>query len=341
MADAGVFVTRLIPHKGPKMISEAANAEVWPDELPPAYDVLKGKIMGIEGLLCLLSDRIDGPLMDAAGPSLKVISQMAVGVDNIDLAAATARGIPVGHTPGVLTDATADFTWALLMAAARRVVEADRFTRQGRWKTWGPTLLLGADVAGATLGIIGLGRISRAVARRARGFEMRVIYHDPQRYEDLEKALSLSYVELDPLLQESDFVTIHSWLSKETYHLFSEPQFERMKPTAVLINTARGPIVDPQALYIALKEGWIACAALDVTDPEPIERDSPLLSLDNLILTPHIASASLHARTKMATMAAENLIAGLNGEVLPHCANREVYHRKELNEGLSQADNAK
>lgn len=325
MTKASVFVTRLIPHQGLEKILEVVHAEVWPEELPPSYEVLKNKVKGIHGLLCLLTDRIDGPLMDAAGASLKVISQMAVGYDNIDLTAATSLGIAVGHTPGVLTDATADFTWALLMAAARRVVEADQFTRLGRWKTWGPTLLLGAQVAGATLGIVGMGRIGQAVARRARGFEMRVIYHDPQRHADLEKALALHYVEMDQLLQESDFVTIHTWFSKETYHLFSEPQFKLMKPTAILINTARGPIVDLQALYKALKEGRIAYAALDVTDPEPIEMDNPLLGLDNLIITPHIASASLQARTKMATMAAENLIAGLKGERLPYCANPEVY----------------
>lgn len=325
MTKASVFVTRLIPHQGLEKILEVVHAEVWPKELPPSYEVLKNKVEGIDGLLCLLTDRIDGPLMDAAGASLKVISQMAVGYDNIDLTAATSRGIAVGHTPGVLTDATADFTWALLMAAARRLVEADRFTRHGRWKTWGPTLLLGAQVAGATLGIVGMGRIGQAVARRAKGFKMRVIYHDPQRHADLEKALALHYVEMDQLLQESDFITIHTWLSKETYHLFSEPQFKLMKPTAILINTARGPIVDLQALYKALKEGRIAYAALDVTDPEPIEMDNPLLGLDNLIITPHIASASLQARTKMAIMAAENLIAGLEGERLPFCANPEVY----------------
>lgn len=325
MTKASVFVTRLIPHQGLEKILEVVHAEVWPEELPPSYEVLKNKVEGIDGLLCLLTDRIDGPLMDAAGASLKVISQMAVGYDNIDLTAATSRGIAVGHTPGVLTDATADFTWALLMAAARRLVEADRFTRHGRWKTWGPTLLLGAQVAGATLGIVGMGRIGQAVARRAKGFKMRVIYHDPQRHADLEKALALHYVEMDQLLQESDFITIHTWLSKETYHLFSEPQFKLMKPTAILINTARGPIVDLQALYKALKEGRIAYAALDVTDPEPIEMDNPLLGLDNLIITPHIASASLQARTKMAIMAAENLIAGLEGERLPFCANPEVY----------------
>jgi glyoxylate reductase len=325
MTKPRVFVTRIILHEGLKIISAAAHAEVWQDELPPSHEVLEEKVKGIDGLLCLLTDRIDGPLMDTAGDSLKVISQMAVGYDNIDLAAATSHGIPVGHTPGVLTDATADFTWALLMAAARRVVEADRFTRQGRWKTWGPTLLLGPQVAGATLGIIGLGRIGQAVARRAGGFEMRILYHDTQRRAELEKTLSLHYVGLNQLLQESDFVTIHTWLSKETYHLFSEPQFKRMKPTAVLINTARGSIVDPLALSRALKEGWIAYAAVDVTDPEPIEMDSPLLGLDNLIITPHIASASLQARIKMATMAAENLVAGLKGERLPHCANPEVY----------------
>ncbi len=325
MSRRKVYVTRRIPKPGLEAIQDVAEVDVWPDELPPPYDVLMDKVVGLDGLLCLLTDRIDSALMDAAGDSLKVISQMAVGYDNIDLMAATERGIPVGHTPGVLTDATADFTWALLMAAARRIVEADRYTREGRWKTWGPMLLLGQDIAGATLGIVGLGRIGQAVAKRAQGFGMRLIYHDIRRWPDAEDSLGIEFREFNNLLKESDFVSIHTWLSEDTYHLFSQEEFQLMKHSAILINSARGPIVDPDALYQALNDGEIAYAAIDVTDPEPIQMDSPLLELDNIIIAPHIASASLQTRNLMATMAAENLIAGLNGEKLPHCANPEVY----------------
>ena len=325
MSKLKVFVSRIIPPKGLDMVSAAAEAEIWPDELPPSYEVLLEKVRGVDGLLCLLTDRIDANLMDAAGSSLKVISQMAVGYDNIDIAAATERSIPVGNTPGVLTDATADFTWALLMAAARRVVEGDKFTRDGLWKTWGPTLMMGPDITGATLGIIGFGRIGQAVAHRAAGFEMRILYHnDVHRYPDLEESLGVEYVEINDLLRQADFVTIHTPLTEATHHLIDNTQFQLMKTSAVLINTARGPVVNPDALYKALKEGEIAYAALDVTAPEPIPMDNPLLELDNIIIAPHIASASIQARTKMATMAATNLIAGLRGEPLPNCANPEV-----------------
>jgi len=254
-----------------------------------------------------------------------VISQMAVGYDNIDIQAATERGIPIGNTPGVLTVATADFAWALLMAAARRVVEADKFTRDGHWKTWGPTLRMGPDIVGATLGIVGLGRIGQAVLQRAQGFQMRTIYHDIQRRPDIEETMGVEFASFDSLLQESDFVSIHTVLSDDTHHLFGEKQFNLMKPSGILINTARGPIVEPIALYSALHEGKIAYAALDVTESEPIHADDPLLELENIIITPHIASASKYARTKMATMAAENLIAGLKGEDLPNCVNPEVF----------------
>jgi len=328
MSKSKVFITRLIPGPGLEMIQEATHTDVWQEEIPPPYEVLLEKIQGLDGLLCLLTDRIDRNLIQSAGDSLKVISQMAVGYDNIDIQAATDHGIPVGHTPGVLTDATADFTWALLMASARRVVEADKFTRDGRWVTWGPTLLMGADVEGATLGIIGLGRIGQAVAQRAKGFNMRILYYDPQRKEALEDTLGVTYSEFNGLLSQADFVTIHTWLSEDTYHLFSTEQFKLMKKSAILINCSRGPIVDQKALYHALKAGEISYAALDVTDPEPIPMDDPLLSLDNIVITPHIASSSLFARTKMASMAVENLIAGLRGERLPNCANPEVYKDK-------------
>lgn len=254
-----------------------------------------------------------------------MISQMAVGFDNIDVSEATARRIPVGNTPGVLTEATADFTWALLLAAARRVVEATAYARSGRWTTWGPKLLLGADVNGATLGIVGLGRIGQAVAKRAGGFGMRLMYFDRRRKPELEEALGIEYAAFEELVAEADFVSIHTTYTEDTRHLFSDAEFKRMKPGAILINTARGPIVDREALYRALKANAIGAAALDVTDPEPIDPSDPLLELDNLIVTPHIASASRYSRGRMAQMAADNLLAGLNGERLPNCVNPEVY----------------
>lgn len=324
MGKPRVFVTRVIPEKGLAMVTEFCEADVWQDELPPPREVLLERVRGVDGLLCLLTDRIDGEVMDAAGPGLKVISNHAVGVDNIDLEAATARGIPVGNTPGILTDATADFAFALLLAAARRVVEGERFVRAGKWKTWGPSLLLGVDVFGATLGIIGYGRIGQALARRAAGFNMRILYFDPS-FPQSNPALPGAAVDLETLLRQADFVSLHTPLTEQTYHLIDKRALDLMKPTAILINTARGPVVDPQALYQALKERRIFAAALDVTDPEPIPLDSPLLELDNLIIVPHIASASRSTREKMATMAAENLIAGLRGERLPNCVNPQVY----------------
>jgi glyoxylate reductase len=225
----------------------------------------------------------------------------------------------------VLTDATADFAWALLMAAARRVVEGDKFTRAGKWQTWGPIDFLGPDVTGATLGIVGFGRIGQAVAKRAQNFDMRIIYHDPNRQPYAEQAYHAEYADLDTVLKAADFVSLHTTLSPDTYHYIDDAKLKLMKPSAILINTSRGPVVDPAALYRALRAGTIAYAALDVTEPEPIKLDDPLLTLDNIIIAPHIASASFTARNKMATMAAANLIAGLNGERLPNCVNPQVY----------------
>lgn len=320
-----VYVTRVIPEAGLEMIRATSEAEVWEGKTPPPYEVLLEKVAGLDGLVCLLTDRIDAELMDAADGSLRVISQMAVGYDNIDIAAATERGIPVGNTPGVLTDTTADFAFTLLMAAARRVVEGERYIKEGKWVTWGPTLFMGQDIHDATLGLVGLGRIGQAMARRARGFGMRVIYTDPTVDKAEAKELGAEPRELDDLLAESDFVSLHVPLTPETKHLMGKREFELMKPSAILINTARGPAVDPRALYEALKEGEIAYAALDVTEPEPISVDDPLLTLANCLIVPHIASSSLATRSRMATMAAENLEAGLNGEELPHCVNPEVY----------------
>jgi len=299
-----VFVTRKLPEPAQTRLLDAVDAEVWPEELPPSKDVLLEKVAGVDGLLCLLTDPVDGEVMDTAGPQLKVISNCAVGVDNIDLAAAAQRGIPVGNTPGILTETTADFAFALLMAAARRVVEGDAYVRAGKWQTWGLTLLLGQDIYGATLGLVGFGRIGQAVARRAAGFGMRILFYDPT-YSTTPDAPTAEQVDLETLLAESDFVSLHTPLNESTYHLIGADAFARMKPSGMLINTARGGVVDPAALYTALKEGQIACAALDVTEPEPIPPDDPLLTLDNLIIAPHIASASQATRLKMAQMAVE------------------------------------
>ena len=318
------FVTRIIRDKGLDLVKEACQADIWPEELPPSRDVLLERVRGVDGLLCLLTDRIDAEVMDAAGPGLKVISNHAVGFDNIDVAAATERGIPVGNTPGILTDATADMAFALMMAAGRRVVEAEKFLRAGKWKTWGPSLLLGKDFAGATLGIVGFGRIGQAVARRATGFAMRVLFYDPSaspHHPDLNAVST----DLDALLRESDFVSLHVPLTPETHQMVDADFLTKMKPDAVLVNTSRGGVVDQTALYKTLKEDRIFAAALDVTDPEPLPLDSPLLELENCLIVPHIASASVKSRDMMAFLAAENLIAGVKGEKLPHCVNQEVY----------------
>jgi glyoxylate reductase len=292
-----VFVTRRIPAKGLDLVLQGCNARVWPEPLPPSRQVLLEHVRGIDGLLCLLTDRIDDEIMDAAGSQLKVISNHAVGYDNIDVPAATRRGIPIGNTPGILTETTADFAFALLMSAARRLVEGHQNVRSGGWKTWDPLFLLGVDIYGATLGIVGFGRIGQALARRAAGFNMRILFYDPTPPAPAEAAqLNARSVDLDTLLAESDFVSIHTSLNPQTYHLFDHRLFARMKPSAILINTARGPVVDQQALYEALSGGLIAAAAIDVTDPEPIPLDSPLLTLDNLLITPHIASASRATR---------------------------------------------
>ncbi len=322
-----VFVTRRIPQKGLELIQEAVDLEIWPGELPPSRDELLTSIREVEGLLCLLTDSVDADVIDAA-ENLRVISNYAVGFDNIDIEAATQRGIPVGNTPGVLTETTADFAFVLLCTAARRVVEADRYVREGRWRTWGPRLLLGVDLWGATLGIVGYGRIGQALAKRARAFQMKILFTDSDKHEipDNEAGM-LQQVDLETLLREADFVSLHTPLTEETTHLMNRDRFALMKPAAVLVNTARGAVVEPHALYHALLDGVIAAAALDVTDPEPLPGDHPLLQLDNLIVTPHIASASVAARDRMAVMAANNLLAGLRGERMPDCVNPQVYDK--------------
>jgi len=258
---------------------------------------------------------------------LKVVSNMAVGFDNVDVTAATRHGIPVGNTPGILTDATADFAFALLMAAGRRVCEAAQYLLDGKWQTWGPSILLGADFRGATLGLVGFGRIGQAMAKRAAGFEMRVLYYDPSA-QPVPGLNAQPVQDLDELLAQSDFVSLHVPLTEKTRHMVDAAFLSKMKPNAILINTSRGAVVDQTALYEALSKEQIRAAALDVTDPEPLPLDDPLLSLDNCLITPHIASASHHTRTQMAEVAAQNLLLGLQGKPLLHCVNPQVYEEK-------------
>lgn len=324
MTHPKIFVTRLIPDLGLDLLRQHfPTLEVWTHDLPLTREQLLEKVRGVDGLLCLLTERIDAELMDAIGLQVKVISSMSVGVDHIDLAEATRRGIPIGNTPGVLTDATADQAFALLLAAARRISEAERYVRAGKWATWTPSLLLGVDLVGATLGIVGFGRIGQAVAKRAQGFDLRVIYHDLTA----EPAYGAQPVDLDTLLHESDFISIHVPLTKNTHHLVDADFLSKMRPNAVLVNTARGGVLDQTALYNALKSNQIFAAALDVTDPEPLPMDSPLLQLENCLIVPHLGSASKRTRDQMSLLAAQNLIAGLNGERLPHCANPDVYKK--------------
>ncbi|NPA90050.1 MAG: D-glycerate dehydrogenase [Chloroflexi bacterium] len=315
-----VLITRRVHPDALRRVEEHAEVDVWTEDRPMPREELLKRVGSVEGLYTMLTDRVDEELLERA-PHLRVVSNMAVGYDNIDVDACTRRGIPVGHTPGVLTDTTADLAFALILAAARRLVEGVDYVRAGHWHTWSPDLLLGYDVYGATLGILGLGRIAAAVARRAQGFGMRVLYTSRRQHEETEAALGIHRVDLDTLLREADILSIHTPLTPETYHLIGETELRRMKPTAILVNTARGGVVDPDALYRALKEGWIAYAALDVTEPEPIPADHPLLRLPNCIVLPHIGSATHATRRRMALMAAENLLAGLRGEPLPHCVN--------------------
>jgi glyoxylate reductase len=321
-----VLVTRVIPDAGLDPVREACEVDLWTEELPPPRDELLRRVEGRDGLLSLLTDRVDDELLDAAGPQLKVVSNFAVGFDNVDVPALTRRGIPAGNTPGVLTETTADLAFALLMAAARRIPESVDYVRAGRWRTWGPMLLMGVDVHGATLGIVGFGRIGREMARRGRGFGMEILYHDvqPASPED-EAQLGARHVELAELLQRSDFVSLHVNLTDETHHLIDADALRAMKPTAVLVNTSRGPVVDSAALEAALRDGEIFAAGLDVTEPEPLPADHPLVGLPNCVVVPHIASASRVTRDRMAQMAAANLLAGLRGERLPTPINPEVY----------------
>jgi glyoxylate reductase len=325
-----VYVTREIPERGLKIIKEHFDAEVWPQYTPPPKKVIIQKARDVDALASLLSDKIDAEVFDAA-PKLKIVAQLAVGFDNIDVKEATKRGTYVTNTPGVLTETTADFAWTLLMAVARRVVEADKYVRNGQWKVgWHPSMLSGRDVYGATIGIVGAGRIGSAVAKRAKGFNMKTLYYDVIPRPELEKELGAKRVDLDTLLKESDFVSVHVPLMKQTYHLINEERLKLMKKTAYLINNSRGPVVDEKALYKALKGGGIAGAALDVFGREPTPVDNPLLTLDNVVVAPHISSASHETRSRMAEMVAENLIAFFEGRKPPNLVNPEVLKIRPL-----------
>ncbi len=330
MAKPKVYVTRELPERGLKIIKEHLDAEVWKEYAPPPKKVIIEKARNVDALATLLSDKIDAEVFDAA-PNLKIVAQMAVGFDNIDVQEATKRGVYVTNTPEVLTDTTADFAWALLMAVARRVVEADKYVRTGQWKVgWHPSMLLGRDVHGATIGIVGAGRIGYAVAKRASGFNMKILYYDVIPRPEMEKELGAKRVDLDTLLREADFVSIHVPLMKETHHLINAEKLKLMKKTAYLINNARGPVVDEKALYEALKEGRIAGAGLDVFEQEPTPVDNPLLKLDNVVVAPHISSASYETRSRMAEMVAENLVAFFEGRKPPNLVNPEVMKVRPL-----------
>ena len=303
---ARCFVSRKIPGPALDRLIDAHDVDVWPHRLPPTPDELRERVADVEGLLSLLTDTVDQALLDAA-PELRAISNYAVGTDNVDLDAATERAIPVGNTPDVLTDATADLAFALLLALARRLPEGERDVRDGQWVTFEPARNLGAEVTGATLGIVGFGRIGKAVARRAEGFGMEIVHTGETALEEL--------------LERADFVSIHVPLTPDTRHLIDAAALDRMKPTALLVNTARGPIVDASALERALHERAIAGAALDVTDPEPLPADHPLLQAPNLLVVPHVGSATVRTRHKMTEIAVDNLLAALADEPMPHQAN--------------------
>jgi glyoxylate reductase len=352
-----VVVTRRLPQQALDVLRAQADLVCWEQDCPVDRQWLLDHLPETEGLYCLLTDRIDGEVLQA-GKRLRVISTMAVGYDHIDVGACTARGIPVGHTPGILTETTADLAFALLLSAARRIVEGVEYVRQGQWTTWSPDLLLGQDVYGATLGIVGFGRIGQAMARRAQGFQMKVLaVRSPHGVSGSSQSSASSGPDTQPIAQPNlhlkgssagtsqgesvsaschevdlhdalalaDFVSLHVPLNPYTHHLIGEAEFRAMKPSSILINTARGGVVDPEALYHALVHGHIGGAALDVTDPEPIPASHPLLTLPNCLVIPHLGSASVATRTRMACMAAENIVAGLRGDALPHCVNPEVY----------------
>jgi len=328
MAKPRIYITRPLPPPAMRTLEGAVEYRTWDreDEPVPRESLLR-EVVDVDGVICLITEKMDAEVIDRMRRST-VIAQVAVGIDNIDVAAATRRGIFVTNTPGVLTETTADMGWAILMATARRVVEGDKFTRSGRWKTWELMGFTGQDVHGATLGIIGLGRIGAAIARRARGFGMTILYNNRRRADALEAEVGARHVPLDDLLRQSDFVMVSCALTADTRHLIAERELGLMKPTAVLVNIARGPIVDQRALYRALVDRKIWAAGLDVFEVEPVPMDEPLLKLDNVVIPPHLGSASTATRIKMATMAAENCLAGVSGKAPPNVVNPEAAERR-------------
>ncbi len=324
MPKPSVYVTRLIPQEGINLLQSECQVEINPDDRPLTRQELLENVRGRDGILCLLTDKIDAEVFDAV-KSVKGVANYAVGYDNIDVPEATKRGIPVSNTPGVLTDATAEMAWALLFAVCRRVVESDAVMRSGQWQGWGPLQFIGGDVTGATLGIVGAGRIGTAMALKSKGFQMKVLYSDAIRNEVLEQQLQAEKVDFDTLLEQSDYVSIHVPLMPETRHLFGRNAFQRMKKTAYLINTSRGPVVNEAELVDALQTGKIAGAALDVYENEPLVTEG-LKDLKNVVITPHTASATISSRGGMARLAATNLLAMLKGEKAPNCLNPEVYN---------------
>ena len=322
-----VYVTRPIFEETIEKLKREVDVRVNPEERVLAKSELIGRLRDADGAITLVTDTIDREVLDAA-PHLKVISNVAVGVNNVDLEAASTAGVVVTNTPGVLTETTADFAWTLLMAAARRIVEADKFTRAKRFKAWAPKMLLGYDVFGKTLGLVGLGRIGQAMARRAAGFDMKVIFHDPQPIPDnVIRDLGVRKVPIEELFRESDFISLHVPLLPETHHLVNDRTFAMMKPTCIVVNTSRGPVIEEKALARALKEGKIAAAGLDVYEREP-EIEPELLDLDNVVLAPHIGSASHETRLKMCMMAADNLLSALKGLRPPNLVNPDVWEKR-------------
>lgn len=333
-----VVVTRKLPPKAWNELTAQAQVLCWESDCPVTREWLLEHIPEADGLYCLLTDRIDEEVL-RFGKRLRVVSTMSVGYDHIDIPMCDARRIPVGHTPGILTETTADLAFALLMAAARRIVEGAEYVRQGHWAEWKPDLLLGQDIFGATLGIVGFGRIGQAMARRARGFHMKVLAvrsprqnrESPESAEtagingEVSDIPSVTFVDLPTVLAQSDFVSLHVPLTLRTQHMIGAPEFQMMKRSSIMINTSRGAVVDHAALYAALQEGTIGGAALDVTEPEPLPASHPLLTLQNCLVIPHLGSASTTTRSRMADMAVANVIAGLRGDRLPHCVNPEVY----------------
>lgn len=323
-----IFITRQIPTHVLNQLEEVCEVSLWNQEdIPVSRELLEEKIVEIDGLYCMLTDTIDDELLQNA-TNLKVISNMAVGFNNIDVDAATKRGIIVTNTPGVLTETTADLTFALLMATARRIPEASEFLRRGEWSAWSPMLLTGQDIYNSTMGIIGLGSIGEALAKRAKGFKMNVLYHNRSRKLDAEQELGLEYCSLEDLLKRSDYVCIMTPYTPETKNMIREEHFKLMKDTSILINTARGGIVNENDLYYALKDGEIWAAGLDVFEQEPIELDHPLLTLPNVVTLPHIGSASIGTRTKMAEVVAENMLQALKGEIPVNIVNKEIVSNK-------------